>query len=484
VLLASRRLPPELPVGLVAAGVVYFCSQLGILGAGGGHKALFVPLALVAFALARSLDPAWLTCAALVSTLFAAHWSLLGWNSSIGPDRIVLAAALFSVALGLFRARERPPLRLTAIHWLLGATLVYAAISAIAAGTITNHEWLFELLDQYGVVPFLMFLVAPLVFGTQRQRRILLGTLVAIGAYLSLMAVIEKLGITALELPSYISDPTVGIHFGRARGPFVDAGADGLALFGCAAAAAVAFSLWRSRWARTLAAGVSVLCLVGVLLTETRGVWLGAAAGLAVTLVTTRRLWRYIVPAIVASIVVLAAAFAVLPSLDQQVNSRLNDSSSVHERQNTTAAGLRMIEARPLLGFGWGQANTNLVSYFRVDPNIPLTGAEAGLHDIFLQYAVTLGILGFALWLLAAGAAFYGALSGPVPREIEMWQIGLKAFLVATILQGFTAPSDFIFSTMAVWMWAGVLYGPKALGARAAAPVMAAEPQPALGAMT
>jgi O-antigen ligase len=157
----------------------------------------------------------------------------------------------------------------------------------------------------------------------------------------------------------------------------------------------------------------------------------------------------------------------------------------VYERQNTTAAGLRMVAARPLIGFGWGQANTNLVDYFRVDPNIPLTGAEAGLHDIFLEYAVTLGVLGSGLWLFAAGAAFYGALGGPAPRELEMWRIGLKAFLVATILQGFTAPSDFIFSTLAIWMWAGVLYGPKVLGGPAPVPVrVAAEPQPALGATT
>ena len=61
--------------------------------------------------------------------------------------------------------------------------------------------------------------------GAEVKRRILLGTLVAIGAYLSLTAVAEKLGITGLEVPGYISDPTVGIHFGRARGPFVDAGA-------------------------------------------------------------------------------------------------------------------------------------------------------------------------------------------------------------------------------------------------------------------
>src|SRR5438093_1302521 len=80
--------------------------------------------------------------------------------------------------------------------------------------------------------------------------------LVALGAYLGLTAVFEGLGLDALIVPRYIADPGAGIHFGRARGPFVEAVADGLALFGCGVAAAVAFTHWRAPWARRLALAV------------------------------------------------------------------------------------------------------------------------------------------------------------------------------------------------------------------------------------
>ena len=129
-----------------------------------------------------------------------------------------------------------------------------------------------------------MFAIAPVAFATDRQRNILLGTIVTVGAYLSITAILEKLKAYGLVWPSYIADPGVGTHFGRARGPFVEAAANGLALYACAAAAATAFVLWRRPWPRAAAGAVVVLVPVAVLLTETRGVWVAATAATLVAL--------------------------------------------------------------------------------------------------------------------------------------------------------------------------------------------------------
>lgn len=452
-----------LSLGLVAAGLLYFASRVGVLQPGAGDKGLLALAGLALVLVARRADPAWLLSLGILSTVFAGHWALLGLNSTVGPDRVLLAVGAVALVLSLGRARNRPPIRFTSVHYLMVAALVYALISAIMAGTLARHYAQFALLDQFGALPFFMFLIAPVAFATDRQRRILLGVLVAAGAYLSLTALLEKLGVTALVIPSYVSDPSVGIHFGRARGPFVDAGADGLALCGCVIAAGIAYVTWRRPLTRAVAAGVVGLGLVGVLLTETRGVWLAGAVALVVTLATTRKLQRFLIPGVAAGVVLVIGAFSVIPGLGQQVQQRLNDQASVYERQNTTAAGLRMVQARPLLGFGWARGDDYIASYFRVNPNIPLTGAVAGFHNIYLEYAVTLGLVGVGLWLLTIGSAFLAALTSRVPPDIEPWQVGVKAMLVAWVVIGLTAPSDYIFSTVLLWTMGGIAYGTRFL---------------------
>src|SRR5690606_16247627 len=100
--------------------------------------------------------------------------------------------------------------RIGTAHWLLFAALLWATASAYWAGTLTQPDGFFALLDRFGVMPFLAFLVAPIAFRTDRQRTILLGTLVLLGAYLGLTALFEGVGLDQLVVPPYITDPSEG----------------------------------------------------------------------------------------------------------------------------------------------------------------------------------------------------------------------------------------------------------------------------------
>jgi O-antigen ligase len=356
-------------------------------------------------------------------------------------------------------ARERPPVRFTWIHYLLLCAVAYALMSAIVAGTVGRRYAILDLLDQFGFLPFFMFLLAPVIFATQRQRKILLGSIVGLAAYLSLTALFEKLHLNALVVPHYITDPSVGEHFGRARGPFVDAGADGLALYACAVAAVVGAVTWRRpRW-KLVSIAVAALALLGVLLSQTRGAWLAAVVASVVTLGTTPRLRALLLPVAIAAAVIVVGAFAVIPGLSQQTQQRQSDQSPVYERQNTTAAGLRMVAARPLLGFGWDYGGPQLAPYFKLDPYIPLSGLGAGFHNQYLQYAVTLGLVGLGIWLLAVGGAFASAFSAPVAPDVARWQVALKALLLSWVIIGLSAPAYYIFTTLLLWTWCGIVYG-------------------------
>lgn len=447
-------------LALIGAGGVLFATRLGVLPQDANGTALITLAGVLLVCLALTVDPAWILSAGIVATMFAGHWQDIGVQSSFGPHRLLLAAGALAVLLRLPPARDRPRLELGFVHYVLAAAVGYALISAIWAGTIGRSTSQFVLLDDFGVLPFLMFLVAPLAFTTSRQRRILVGSLIAAGAYLAVTAILEQLKLYHLVVPSYIGDPAVGTHFGRARGPFVEAGADGLALYACAVAAAIALATWRVKWQRTVAACVVLLAPVGLLLTVTRSVWIAGVAATVVAMVTTPGLRRFVVPVAVVGAGAVLVAFTVIPGLAQKASSREGDKTSVWERQNTTAAGLRMIETRPLLGFGWDRADDRLEPYFRQDPNIPLRGARAGLHNVYLQYGVSLGLIGLGLWLFGGALAIRGAFTGRTPPELRPWAVGLKAIAVAWVLVGLSTPASYIFSTIVLWTWAGVATGP------------------------
>ena len=118
----------------------------------------------------------------------------------------------------------------------------------------------------------------------------------ALGAYLGLTVLFETVKLDALVFPKYILDPNYGIHASRGRGPFVDAVANGLALYTCAVACAIAVASWRERALRALAGAVGLLCVVGSFLSLERSVWIGVVLGTGVAMLATRGLRRYLVP--------------------------------------------------------------------------------------------------------------------------------------------------------------------------------------------
>lgn len=442
---------------LVVVGAVLFLTRLGLLESGVGPIALTVLAGLALLHLTRTVDPAWILTAGLLSTMFAGNWDQLDLSTSIAPHRVLLAAGLLAVLLRAPPARDRPTLRLDHTHFALAAALGYVIVSAVFSGTLEDRQGQFAFIDQYGLVPFALFLAAPVTFTNERQRAILVAGLVVAGAYLSITAVLEELELYDLVFPRYIGDPAVGTHFGRSRGPFAEAAANGLALYVCAAAAAVALVLWRRPLHRLGAGLVLLLAPVGLLLTVTRAAWLAGVAGTLVAFTSSERLRRYLVPVAVAGTIGVLGSFALIPGLGEEAGDRADDKAPVYERQNTNAAGLRMVADRPVFGFGWWFEDAEMEPYFRLHPDIPLTGAAAGLHNIYLSYGVALGLVGLGLWLLALALVFGRALSARLPPELAAWQIGLRAAFPAWLVIGLFGPANYSFTTALVWTWAGLL---------------------------
>ena len=166
--------------------------------------------------------------------------------------------------------------------------------------------------------------------------------------------------------------------------------------------------------------GVSGLAsLLGIVLSFSRGAWLGVAGGiLAMLLVSARRLpvLRVAVVAVVAVAIAAGgihyAPTAIQDRYDQLVSQiRLFDSREVMVTPATFAAvermahwqtGLAMFASNPLLGVGVGNFNIRFTE-FHIHSGFPVSAGHA--HNYYIQALAETGILGLIAYLTLMGTA-------------------------------------------------------------------------------
>jgi putative inorganic carbon (hco3(-)) transporter len=457
---ARRGLLLRLAAVPIAALMAYAVSRgaSAPTAADGFERALAV-VAAAGLAVAAAVAPAaWAVTGAFVLGLFQAHWDLMGVPFSL--DRYAMIYVVLVVLVREWRHRDGR-LATRPVDWALAVAVLYVVGSAWIGGGLDERAARFDLIDRFGLVPFSVFVVAPYAFRTERDRRVLLGALIAVGAYLSVTAFLETVNANGLIFPHYITDPSKGIHADRARGPFLDAGANGIAMYACAVASAIAFVKWRTRRWRQVAVVVGVMCLLGVVFSLTRVVWLGAAVATPLTLACTRETRRLIAPAFVAVVALVAVCLVAIPGFAGKVEKRRNDNSfTVWARKNSNGAALRMFQDRPVLGFGWGRFAEASPPYYRQAQDYPLS-LLPHLHNVYLENTVELGVVGAFLWLAALAFAVGGAILRRGPPELRPWKLGLLAVALAELAGWATAPADYVLPTLLLWLWAGVAWGPR-----------------------
>ena len=406
------------------------------------------------------IDPAWTMSAVIVLSVFSGYWQRFSLPPLVTPDRYLLLAAIVVVVIRAPVVRNRPQIPLGVAHtWILAASIV-AVGSAATAGTLFQKDGGFRLLDRFGLLPFAAFVIAPVVFRTAKQRTILLSAFVVLGAYLGLTSIFEIAGPKSLVFPKYILDPTLHTHWGRARGPFIEATSNGFAMFVCATAAAVGLATWRRREARVAAGVVVLVCVIGIVLTLTRSVWISAAIATFVSMLSINGLRRWLPVLTVATVGLVLVLLTTVPRLSTLASKRANDVGTVYQRQNLLDAALAMTEARPLFGFGWATFEKQSGPYFTVSPATPLAIAvPEPVHNVYASNLAELGIVGTSVWLIAMGLAFVPTLLNRQPGESRYWRIFLGSALLCWCSMAMAAPLLGLFPSLILWTIGGVAAG-------------------------
>jgi O-antigen ligase len=376
------------------------------------------------------------------------------------------------------------------LHVALLCAAAWALCSAIIVGTINSGTGFYALLDRFGIIPFTWFVLAPIFFGTARQRRLLIGGLVGLGLYLGLTGTMEGLHVYKLLFPRYIANPNVGIQWGRARGPILESTGDGFCTFVGATASALGLRAWSTTWVRALCLATLALDIATLFFTFTRGVWIGAFAGAAIAMVLTRQTRKILVPVLVLGALAIGATLAVSPTIRSEALGRVESQSPVWDRQNTDLAALRIIEQKPLTGVGWENFINVAPDYMRQQPGYPITGEGIEVHSVFLSHAAELGIPGLLLWLLGFGTAVRRGLFprrlgtrqtasyGPGEADLTWWRLGGFATIPCFLVIADLAPFSEALPNTLLWVWLGIMAIPYT--SRLRFPVRTASPGTAL----
>ncbi|MFV2067425.1 MAG: O-antigen ligase family protein [Pirellulales bacterium] len=367
----------------------------------------------------------------------------------VGPvpltlERLLLVGITGSFALHRYRgalATDRPLLK---VDWLLVALvgLLLATMfihPAMTRGANADGSPLWRWLAAY-VMPLVLYGIARQTPISRQWMRSVLIVLTGLGIYLAVTAVAEVNQQWWLVFPRYIADPTIGIHFGRARGPALASQSLGLYLTICM------LSAWQLRSyvgrATQLVLWASYpLLLTAIFFTYTRATWLAVAAGLLVLLCfELKGIWRTVIlGGGVMAVLVIAVAFGSQLMALKRDSSAADSRNSVYQRASFAYVSWRMFLDRPLLGVGLGNFSQAKLPYL-ADRSVAIrleSIRSLEHHNTFLSLLTESGIVGLSLFLAVlvgwARAAWQLAHDSAAPAWSRSSGVLLLAMLVAYV---------------------------------------------------
>lgn len=330
---------------------------------------------------------------------------------------------------------------------MIGLTVL--ALASVLGQPFDNETW--SLLASKFIVPFALFHLAGLVFTTERRFRQFEVYALLVLAYLSFTAIAFLAGANSLIFPRFILDESLGFHADRARGPLLQAVANGVSLNLLGLLALHAYRRGSVRGVKVLVVLASLP--IAILATMTRAVWLSfAGTVLALIFLSKNRTLRLVC---VGLVLMAGVGLLVVLSSHQAggaLSDRLEERGPVDYRAAVYAGGWDMFLERPLTGWGFhqmpGELPRHVSGYF-----------EKVLypHNTYLELLVEHGVLGLALyvwlmwemWRLGRGAIPADEKRGFLDAQFHrMWPILLAVYWVnaAMVVMSYQFVNGLLFS--------------------------------------
>ena len=392
---------------------------------------------------------------------------------------VLLAAAM--LVLGRFRLRSAWP-----VSGAIAAVAVYFFVSALISGfetrsVVTVH---YRLIGGY-LFPFAVFILVLHAFQKEHDLRRLTVFFALVSVYLTFVGWCEHLGWRSLIFPRFINDPSVGIHWGRVRGPFVMSPGMGLALTYCFFNNLIlARNTVRWRW---LLYALNALMLPAIFWTDTRSVWLAFVICSFIWVMYSRRRTGRVVGVSLLLGLALTVAVANMTNLlsAEREKGGWTGMEPILMRVGLAKMTWNIFEEHPAFGLGFGHFRDYASEYAR-DPSSAAYafGSTALEHNNLLSILAETGIVGLVLYLimmilvLRASVRLYRKLpssgAGFLNRDMLVlyWILAVAYFIDGTFRETSSEPFSncLFFGFSAIPIALDYLLGPTQVRSRAAFP--------------
>jgi O-antigen ligase len=342
---------------------------------------------------------------------------------SFYADRIAFGILVFFVALRTLALRDKIP-------FFAGLSLPMLSLMVLAVFRALREPFdpqTWSIVASKFIVPFALFHLAVLIFRGASQRRHFEIFAICALAYLVFIAIAFLADARSLIFPRFILDESLGFHPDRARGPFLQAVANGVSL-NILGILVIAFSRARKPvvWLLWLFLPLAVLA------TMTRAVWISFAVSTIILgfRLVERRLQAVCALLAVAGLVIGLAIGLSNHSLKTALWDRTGERGPVEARLAVYDAGWAMFQERPFTGWAAGGMYAELAR--RMEGYHLRTFY---VHNTYLALLVEFGVPGLALY----GILFFNLFrlswhrppgeSGPVASLRKVWPILLSVYL-------------------------------------------------------
>ena len=207
------------------------------------------------------------------------------------------------------------------------------------------------------------------------------------------------------------------------------------------------FTERRVRWERILCLSAIAITLWAVMLSASRGGFLGlVAAGLYLIARSRRRAFNLLG---VTVLIALALALAPITPIQRFLHPTRGDQQSTQDRLVLWGAGLRMIAAHPLTGIGLDNFKAELPRYMPPGANIDFIA-----HSTYIEIGASMGLPGLFAFLAILGFTYFSLRRSRVrAQEIGAEWIYLTAAGLEAGMVGFGIAVFFLSAAFLKMLW-------------------------------
>ncbi len=310
---------------------------------------------------------------------------LYEWFQPVYDLHLPQIIMILTLIAWLFHIQEYPLRFNRDITLMLVYFLVICSTRFFAGTPVFDHPLVNENLRTIAT----FFLVVQLI-RTPKDMRAVLWTFVAMHLFLALRAYyFYKTDYMDIALPNYV---------------YVNRNSFAGELAAMLPIAYMLGNATKNKPLRYLGLFTALWCIIGVILTYSRGGLLGVFVGIACLMLVEKRKMKFIV-------IILLLTGLILPRLSEKYTGRIEtietyqEDASAMGRVAANYAALNMFKENPLMGVGAGNFNDAIMAY---TPPEYVKWVEEGksVHNIIMQVASDMGILGLAIFFLLIFGGF------------------------------------------------------------------------------